>query len=491
MTTEDINQITAAVIAQLRQGATDLDGIKASSALADTDNVIAANGSTLKKLPVSLFKKIVASGATVYRLMVSGQTFKADTTAVLVGVTKSEGGKIEQLTALPKGWRIKVEWKGSASAMSNVLSAPGTINPNAAPGSTSVEITLYDGDPTTDQTAQAIDEATLLLVSDGKNGKDGAQGAKGDTGEKGEKGDTGAGAPVVIYEGWYLPNSGETTDTTNFTDSTQVLQPTAYVGNYTDADGKEWTTVFECEGFPDWFDHVIEHGYPYNNGIGSGIPFVKDFTADGNGGAYYNFNAFVSTSSYYKKLPCFSSLYCGLKKIDDTHFQLYPDKTGTRPFSAFDTTTVDCSLFAFGNRAYNRIIDITDCKKIRVSLSGHVRRPTNYTWLQASYDATAFAGYSESQVGYGSIAVDFEIDVASKQYRQTRVAYSAYYRTSHTAEIGKTPESWSAECVCPWQKILDNRNWVIFAAGKLCFSFNFGANTMLIPGTQIKIEKIE
>ena len=177
MTTEDINQITAAVIAQLRQGATDLDGIKASSALADTDNVIAANGSTLKKLPVSLFKKIVASGATVYRLMVSGQTFKADTTAVLVGVTKSEGGKIEQLTALPKGWRIKVECKGSASAMSNVLSASGTINPNAAPGSTSVEITLYDGDPTTDQTAQAIDEATLLLVSDGKKGD------KGDTGD--------------------------------------------------------------------------------------------------------------------------------------------------------------------------------------------------------------------------------------------------------------------------------------------------------------------
>lgn len=186
MTTEDINQITAAVIAQLRQGATDLDGIKASSALADTDNVIAANGSTVKKLPVSLFKKIVASGTTVYRLMVSGQTFKADTTAVLVGVTKSEGGKIEQLTALPKGWRIKVEWKGSASAMSNVLSAPGTINPNAATGSTSVEITLYDGDPTTDQTAQAIDEATLLLVSDGKNGKDGATGVKGDKGDTGD-----------------------------------------------------------------------------------------------------------------------------------------------------------------------------------------------------------------------------------------------------------------------------------------------------------------
>lgn len=484
MTTEDINQITAAVIAQLRQGATDLDGIKASSTLADTDNVIAANGSTVKKLPVSLFKKIVASGATVYRLMVSGQTFKGDTTAVLVGVTKSEGGKIEQLTALPKGWRIKVEWKGSASAMSNVLSAPGTINPNAAAGSTSVEITLYDGDPTTDQTAQTIDEATLLLVSDG------AQGAKGDTGEKGDKGDTGAGAPVVIYEGWYLPNSGETTDTTNFTDSTQVLQPTAYVGNYTDADGKEWTGAFECEGFPDWFDYVIEKAYPYNNGIGSGMPFVKDFTADGSG-AYYNFDTFVNKTKYYKKIPCFSQSFIGIKKIDDTHFKLFYDKTGNNEFLAFDPATVDCSLFAFGNRAYNLIIDISGSKKIRVSVSGHIMKPSQYSWIQNAYDVTAFAGYQNLQVGYGSLCVDYEIEAAAKRYRQTRVAYSAYCRRLHTEEMGKVPESWSAQCVAPWQKIWDNRNWVVMVNKRLCFSFNFGANCMLIPGAYIKIEKIE
>lgn len=464
MTTEDINQITAAVIAQLRQGATDLDGIKASSALADTDNVIAANGSTVKKLPVSLFKKIMAS--TVYRLMVSGQTFKADTTAVLVGVTKSEGGKIEQLTALPKGWRIKVEWKGSASAMSNVLSAPGTINPNAATGSTSVEITLYNGDPTTDQTAQAIDEATLLLVSDGKDGSGGEE---------------------VLYDECFYPNKAATTDTDRYTDSTEILQPTGYVGDYTDADGKQWTDVFSCESFPDWFDAVQHICYPYDNGLSVGIPFIKHTWTVTDGKLVFNFNKMVDATVPYFNV---AKLY-GLKKIDDTHFTVYNGKGGEALPNWFDKTKIDCAKFAFGNATLNTLYDVTGCKRIRVRLMGGVNTPSKYASLVPETSPFAMRNYIRVQTLYADNYVEYELGESS--YALTRHGSSSFYRTSYT----QSPQLLSGEFnVNIGTSVYSNHQaaFVLYkTGGKTYFCLNgvFNPAAQITMGSRIIIEKLE
>lgn len=462
MTTEDINQITAAVIAQLRQGATDLDGIKASSALADTDNVIAANGSTVKKLPVSLFKKIVAS----YRLTVSGQTFKADTTAVLVGVTKNEGGKIEQLTALPKGWRIKVEWKGSASAMSNVLSAPGTINPNAAAGSTSVEITLYDGDPTT-ETAQAIDEATLLLVSDGKNGKDGT--------------------PEVLYDECFYPNKSVTTDTNRYTDSTEILQPTGYVGDYTDADGKKWTGVFSCETFPDWFDAAQRICYPYNNGVSVGIPFIKYTWTVTDGKLVFNFNKTVDAT-----VPYFAVTgYYGLKKIDDTHFTVYREKGNTEVWNHFDKTKIDCSKFAFGNLTLNTLYDVTGCKRIRVRMIGGVSTPSRYSSLVPSTSPFAMRSYASAQTLYADSYAEYEL--GESIYAMTRHGSSSFYRTSYT----QSPQLLSGEFTVDMGTSVYKTQQRVFelykTGGKTYFCLNgvFNPAAQITMGSRIIIEKLE
>ena len=465
MTTEDINQITAAVIAQLRQGATDLDGIKASSALADTDNVIAANGSTVKKLPVSLFKKILAS--TVYRLMVSGQTFKADTTAVLVGVTKSEGGKIEQLTALPKGWRIKVEWKGSASAMSNVLSAPGTINPNAAAGSTSVEITLYDGDPTTDQTAQAIDEATLLLVSDGKDGKVGEE---------------------VLYDECFYPNKAATTDTDRYTDSTDILQPTGYVGDYTDADGKHWTDVFSCESFPDWFDAAQHICYPYDNGLSVGIPFIKHTWTVTDGKLVFDFyNKMVdNTVPYFESV----SLY-GLKKIDDTHFTVYIGKGGTTVWNTFDKTKIDCAKFAFGNAALNTLYDVTGCKRIRVRVMGGVSTPSKYASLVPNVSPFAMRNYTPAQTLYADIYSEYELGESS--YAVTRHGSSSFYRTSYTQSPQLLSGEFTVNIGTSVYKTQQARFSLYKTGGKTYYCLNalYSPAAQITMGSRIIIEKLE
>lgn len=182
----DINQITQAVVASLRSGATDMSGISASTALADTDNVLAQNGAELKKLPVSLFKKIVAAGATVYRLTVDSLIFKSDTTSVSVGVTKSEGGTITTLSSLPDGWRIGVHCESGDSFQDNYYSTLPTVDPHSWQV---VTVTLYDGNPeASGSTAQAVDIATMRLVSDG------AKGDKGDTG-------TLANYPVVACTG--------------------------------------------------------------------------------------------------------------------------------------------------------------------------------------------------------------------------------------------------------------------------------------------------
>lgn len=463
MTTEDINQITAAVIAQLRQGATDLDGIKASSALADTDNVIAANGSTVKKLPVSLFKKIVAS----YRLMVSGQTFKADTTAVLVGVTKSEGGKIEQLTALPKGWRIKVEWKGSASAMSNVLSAPGTINPNAAAGSTSVEITLYDGDPTT-ETAHAIDEATLLLVSDGKNGKDGT--------------------PEVLYDECFYPNKAATTDTDRYSDSTEILQPTGYVGDYTDAGGKQWTGVFSCESFPDWFDAAERICYPYNNGVSVGIPFIKYTWTVTDGKLVFNFYNKITDAT----VPYFNVIgFYGLKKIDDTHFTMYIGKGSTSVWNQFDKTKIDCAEFAFGNPALNTLYDVTGCKRIRVRMMGGVSTPSKYASLVPNTSPFAMRNYIAAQTLYADSYAEYELGESS--YAMTRHGSSSFYRTSQT----QSPQLLSGEFTVNMGTSVYKTSQAPLAlyktGGKTYYCLNgfYNPAAQITMGSRIIIEKLE
>lgn len=172
----DINQITNAVVAELRNGATDMAGITPSTALNDSDNVLAQNGGTLKKLPVSLFKQIVAAGATVYRLTADSQVYKATTTSVAIGVTKSEGGEVTVLSTLPTGWKIGVHCESGDSYADNYYSAPTSIDPHAWE---TVAVTLYDGDPQSSTSAQAVDIVTLRLVSDGT---DGAKGDKGDTG---------------------------------------------------------------------------------------------------------------------------------------------------------------------------------------------------------------------------------------------------------------------------------------------------------------------
>ena len=63
----------------------------------------------------------------------------------------------------------------------------------------------------------------------------------------------------VLYEDYYYPNMSPTTDTTRFTDSTEILQPTNFIGEYTDESGQKYNCVFECDSFPDWFDFAEEH----------------------------------------------------------------------------------------------------------------------------------------------------------------------------------------------------------------------------------------
>lgn len=178
----DINQITNAVVAELRNGATDMAGITPSTSLNDSDNVLAQNGGTLKKLPVPLFKQIVAAGATVYRLTTDSQVFKSTTTSVAIGVTKSKGGEVTVLSTLPTGWKIGVHCESGNIYTDNYYSAPTSIDPHSWQ---TVVVTLYDADPQSSTSAQAVDIVTMRLVSDGT---------------KGDKGDTGTLANFPIVE---------------------------------------------------------------------------------------------------------------------------------------------------------------------------------------------------------------------------------------------------------------------------------------------------
>ena len=138
--------------------------------------------------------------AVSYQLLVSHAVYNENTAKVTMGITKSVGSTVTNLSALPTGWKIKVSWSGNTlTARSTTYSAFTNINPNAATGSTSVTIDLYDGDPdiqsSSSATVNLIDSKTLLLV---KNGT------------KGDKGDAGDGSPegTLIWKGTSMCMAG-------------------------------------------------------------------------------------------------------------------------------------------------------------------------------------------------------------------------------------------------------------------------------------------
>ncbi len=135
--------------------------------------------------------------SSVYRLTADSVVFKATTTAVAIGVTKSEGGEVTVLSTLPTGWQIGVHCESGDAYQDTYYSAPMSIDPHAWE---SVAVTLYDGDPQSSSSAQAVDIVTLRLVSDGEKGDKGDTGEQGPQGEKGEKGEDGATAGSLTLQ---------------------------------------------------------------------------------------------------------------------------------------------------------------------------------------------------------------------------------------------------------------------------------------------------
>lgn len=180
--TIDINELTQAVAAELRNGATDLSNMPVVTTVADDDTVLAQSGTALKKIKVSA---IAAKGkpgdkgtdAVVYRLLPGALVYKADTTAVSLSLLKTEG-ESTAVAALPAGWVVSVTWNAAGGlTKSTTLSKLSGINPNSLPGATSVELTLYTDNPeASGGNAQVVDSATLLLVADGKKGDKGDDG---------------------------------------------------------------------------------------------------------------------------------------------------------------------------------------------------------------------------------------------------------------------------------------------------------------------------
>ena len=295
----------------------------------------------------------------------------------------------------------------------------------------------------------------------------------------------------VLYEDYYYPNMGETTDKVRFTDSTEILQPTKFLESYTGADGTTWSNVFECESFPDWFDFSERECYPYGNGISSAIPFFKNYTID-NGELVYNFNS-MQNIDISKKLPYLTS-YVGLKKIDDKHFNLYKAKNGVYEFTAFDKENVDCSLFAFGPVVDLHTYDIDDCKMVRVSLIGNFQQPSKYATIISSGSDIGIKGHIIRQQLYGNEYVDLEIDKLNKRYRQIGAGYSMWYRTGHQQNWSQCKqESFYSQCTLGWLNIPNGLTYeVCNVGGKLIYSFNTKSNpgNKLIMGCKIKIEKL-
>lgn len=295
----------------------------------------------------------------------------------------------------------------------------------------------------------------------------------------------------VLYEDYYYPNMGETTDKVNFMDSTEILQPTKFIGEYTDASGQKYNCVFECESFPDWFDFSERKCYPYGNGISTAMPFFKNYTID-NGELVYNFDS-TQNINISKKLPYFTE-NVGLKKIDDNHFNLYTAKNGVNEFTSFDKVNVDCSLFAFSPLTYNQNYDIDDCKLVRITLTGNIKSPSRYSSLLDGSCDVGLIGYNGKQVLYGDEYVEIEIDKNNNRWRQVKSGYSMFYRSSHSQNwSANKPESYESECRCLWENIPNGPTRKICIINKkICFSFTGSSNpsTLLLMGCKIKIEKL-
>lgn len=297
----------------------------------------------------------------------------------------------------------------------------------------------------------------------------------------------------VLYEDCYYPNMGETTDKVNFTDSTQILQPTKFIESYTDTDGTTWNDVFECENFPDWFEYAERNCYPYGNGYSTGYLFLHNFTVENNG-LVYDFNS-LQNNNIGQKLPYYADKNgLGLKKIDATHFKVYNLKDGTTEFTAMDKAHVDCSLFAFSPLTYNQIYDVDDCKLVRITLTGNIKSPSRYDSLLVGSCDVGLIGYTNRQVLYGDEYVEIEIDKNNNRWRQIKSGYSMFYRSGYSQNwSANKPESYESECRCLWSNIPNGPTRKICMINKkICYSFTGQINplTLLQMGCKIKIEKL-
>ena len=181
----DINELTQAVAAELRNGATDLGNVPVASSVTDDDMLLGQSGSSLKKIKVAA---IAAKGkpgdpgtpgadAVVYRLLPGALVYKADTTAIALSLLKTEG-ESTTTAELPSGWRVVVSWNATGGlTKSATLSTLAAVNPNSLAGATSVQLALFTADPeASGSSAQLVDSATMLLVADGLKGDKGDDG---------------------------------------------------------------------------------------------------------------------------------------------------------------------------------------------------------------------------------------------------------------------------------------------------------------------------
>ncbi len=294
----------------------------------------------------------------------------------------------------------------------------------------------------------------------------------------------------VIYEDYYYPNMSKTTDNVNFTDSTEILQPTKFLESYTDANGVSWNDVFECASFPDWFDFAEKSCYPYGNGNSTGYLFCHNFTVENNE-LIYGFYT-LQNNNIGQKLPYYASRDgLGLKKIDATHFKVYNTKEGTTEFTAMNKANVDCSLFAFSPLTYSPIYDIDDCNIVRITLTGNIQSPSRYSSLLNGNCDVGLFGFTNKQVLYGDEYVEIEIDKNNNRWRQIKSGYSMFYRSNYSQNwSANKPESYESECHCLWSKIPSNQ--ICMINNKVCYAFSNKLNplTILRMGCKIKIEKL-
>lgn len=295
----------------------------------------------------------------------------------------------------------------------------------------------------------------------------------------------------VIYEDYYYPNMGKTTDKVMFTDSTEILQPTKFLESYTDANDVSWNDVFECEGFPDWFDYAEKACYPYSNGVSVGRPFFKNYTLK-DGELVYKFNALIDNNNIAQKLPFFDN-NIGLRKIDATHFNVYSAKNAVTEFNILDKANVDCSLFAFGPIVNMRTYDIDDCKKVRITLIGNVEPSNRYNKFNKTGEIL-FNSYLRHQVICGNEYVEIEIDKSNNRYRYVANGYSLSYRDNYNKNWNQlTQKTYQSKCFSDWINIINAHSfYIVKIGGKICYSFNTHHNpsNFLQMGCKIKIEKL-